>query len=67
MSRHNDIGSRYAEPDFSKDDTTKCCRCADHFDIEMMVTKDCIEFVCADCKEEAAADAKRAELKDEGL
>ena len=64
MSRHHDIGSRYEEPDFSKDDTAKCCKCSDHFDIEMMETKDCIEFVCADCKE-AAADAKRAEQKDE--
>jgi len=55
MSRHHDIGSRYDEPYFSNDDTAKCCRCSDHFDVEMMETKDCIEFVCADCK--AGADS----------
>ena len=68
MSRHHDIGSRYEEPDFHDEDTAKCCKCSDHFDIEMMVTKDCIEFVCAECKrdaDEAAADSKRAEQKDE--
>jgi len=60
------VSRRNEEPDFSNDDTAKCCRCSDHFDVEMMETKDCIEFVCADCKA-GAADAKRAELKDEGL
>jgi hypothetical protein len=43
----------------------KICRCSDHFEIEMQINSDCIEFVCADCKA-GAADAKRAEWKDEG-
>jgi hypothetical protein len=43
----------------------KICRCSDHFEIEMQTNSDCIEFVCATCNAEAAADAKRAQWKDE--
>ena len=46
------------------DSTDRICKCSDHYEIEMQTNSDCIEFVCADCKE-AAGDAKRAEQKDE--
>lgn len=68
MSKHHDIGSRYEEPDTTDDDTAKCCKCSNHFNVEMMETKDCIKFICPECKrdaDEAAGDAKRAEQKDE--
>ena len=46
------------------DSTERICKCSDHYEVEMQTNSDCIEFVCADCKE-ADADAKRAEAKDE--
>ena len=46
------------------DSTDTICKCSDHYEVEMQTNSDCIEFVCAECKE-VAADAKRAEQKDE--
>jgi hypothetical protein len=50
------------------DSTDRICKCSEHYEVEMQTNGDCIKFVCAECKrdaDEVAADAKRAEAKDD--
>jgi hypothetical protein len=61
MSRHHDIGSRYAEPDSSDDSVARCVKCHESHDIETMHTNDCCDFICVECQ------AEKREQQSEGM